>query len=168
MKTWASPAGRRQDIFGLIAWLLVAYAASAVGAIASVEAAAFYSELQQPAWAPPPWLFGPVWTLLYTMMGVSAWLIWRSGGFAEHRLPFTLFFLQLGFNALWSWLFFSWRLGGLAFTEILLLWALILATLITFWRIRPVAGYLLAPYLLWVSFAALLNLTLWQLNPSML
>ena len=168
MKTAMSSGSRRQNIVALIVWLLLAYAASAIGAIASVDAAGFYGELSQPAWAPPPWLFGPVWTVLYTMMGVSAWLVWRSGGLAENRLPFTLFFLQLGLNALWSWLFFSWRQGGLAFAEILLLWALILATVIAFRRVSPVAGYLLVPYLLWVSFAAVLNLTLWRLNPSML
>ena len=148
--------------------LVVELLGTASGLLTASQIPGWFATLERPPGNPPNWIFGPVWTLLYTMMGVSAWLIWRSGGFAEHRLPFTLFFLQLGFNALWSWLFFSWRLGGLAFTEILLLWALILATLITFWRIRPVAGYLLAPYLLWVSFAALLNLTLWQLNPSML
>lgn len=160
-----TPNRRKRDIIGLIAWLLVAYAASALGAIASVDAGAFYGQLVQPAWAPPAWLFGPVWTILYTMMGISAWLVWRLGA---NQLAFGLFFGQLALNGLWSWLFFSWRLGAVAFVEILLLWALILATLIAFARVRPLAGYLLAPYLLWVSFAAVLNLVLWQQNPSML
>jgi len=159
---------RRQEILGLIVWLLLAYAASAVGAIASVEAGDFYGQLQQPTWAPPAGLFGPVWTILYTMMGIAAWLVWRAGGLAANRLALGLFFAQLGLNALWSWLFFTWHLGGLAFAEILVLWLFILATLIAFWRVRPVAGALLAPYLIWVTFAAILNFTLWQANPLVL
>ena len=81
------------------------------------------------------------------------------------ELPLGLFLVQLSLNALWSWLFFTWRLGGLAFSEILLLWLLILATAITFWRVRPIAGVLLVPYLCWVTFAGVLNFTLWRLNP---
>ena len=158
----------REALLGLIGWLVLAYAASAIGAIASVEAAAFYGQLVQPAWAPPPWLFGPVWTALYTMMGVAAWLVWREGGFAANRVALALFLLQLGLNALWSWLFFTWRLGGIAFAEMLVLWAFILATLIAFWKVRTAAGALLVPYLLWVTFAAMLNFTLWQQNPQVL
>ena len=159
---------RRRDILGLGVWLVVAYAASVVGAIASVNAGDFYGQLQQPPWAPPAALFGPVWTALYTMMGVAAWFVWRAGGFAANRIALGLFFAQLGLNALWSWLFFTWHRGGLAFAEILVLWAFILATLIAFWRVRPVAGMLLAPYLVWVTFAALLNFTLWRQNPLVL
>ncbi|TNF83723.1 MAG: tryptophan-rich sensory protein [Gammaproteobacteria bacterium] len=158
----------RHSLLGLIGWLVLAYAASAIGAIASVEAAAFYGQLVQPPWAPPPWLFGPVWTVLYTMMGVAAWFVWREGGVAANRVALALFLLQLGLNALWSWLFFTWNLGGIAFAEILVLWAFILATLIAFWKVRTVAGALLVPYLLWVTFAAMLNYTLWQQNPQVL
>jgi tryptophan-rich sensory protein len=153
---------------GLIGWLVVTFAASAIGALASVEAAEFYGELQQPAWAPPPWLFGPVWTVLYAMMGLAAWTVWRSGGFGEQRVALGLFLTQLGLNALWSWLFFTWRLGGLAFAEIVMLWVCIFATLILFWRVRRVAGMLLVPYLAWVSFAAALNFVLWRQNPLVL
>ena len=109
-----------------------------------------------------------MWTVLFTLMGLAAWLVWRSGGFGSHRGALTLFLLQLAFNALWSWLFFAWQLGGAAFADILLLWALILATLLAFWRVRPLAGVLLVPYLLWVSFAAFLNYAIWQLNPVLL
>jgi tryptophan-rich sensory protein len=95
-------------------------------------------------------------------------LVWRTGGFRPARVALTLFLLQLAFNALWSWLFFSWHQGGLAFAEILLLWSLILATLVSFWRITPWAGALLTPYLLWVTFASFLNYSVWQLNPQAL
>jgi len=101
-------------------------------------------------------------------MGIAAWLVWRVGGFRPAKSALTLFLVQLAPNALWSWLFFGWRRGAFAFADILLLWALIVATLISFWRIRPLAGALLVPYLLWVSFASALNYSVWQLNPQVL
>lgn len=158
----------RKDVLGLVGWLAVSFAASAVGAIASIEARSFYGQLVQPAWSPPPWLFGPVWTVLYALMAIAAWLVWRIGGFRTNRIALALFLLQLALNALWSWIFFAWHRGALAFAEILLLWALIAATLVAFWRVRPLAGSLLIPYLAWVSFAAALNFALWQLNPEIL
>lgn len=153
---------------GLIGWFIVSFAASAVGAVASIQAKSFYSQLAQPAWAPPPFLFGPVWTVLYAMMAIAAWLVWRSGGLHTNRIALSLFLVQLALNALWSWLFFAWQLGALAFVDIVLLWVLIVVTLVSFWRVRPLAGALLIPYLLWVSFAAALNYALWQLNPQVL
>jgi benzodiazapine receptor len=101
-------------------------------------------------------------------MGVAAWLVWRRGGFRAHRSALSLFLVQLVINALWSWLFFAWHRGALAFFDIGLLWLLIVATVVFFWRARPVAGALLLPYLLWVSFAAALNFSVWQLNPQFL
>jgi tryptophan-rich sensory protein len=168
MKNPMSTLSIQKQILGLIGWLLVSFAASAVGAVASIEARSFYSQLTQPGWAPPPAAFGPVWTVLYILMGISAWMIWRSGGFRANRQALTFFLLQLAFNALWSWLFFAWQLGILALADVLVLWILIVITLIAFWRVRPLAGALLIPYLLWVSFAALLNYSLWQLNPEVL
>ena len=159
---------KQKQILGLAGWLLVSFAASAVGAVASIQAKPFYSQLVQPDWAPPPGIFGPVWTVLYTLMGIAAWLVWRSGGFVPNRQPLTLFLLQLACNALWSWLFFTWYLGALALADIVVLWILIVATLVSFWRVRPLAGALLIPYLLWVSFASVLNYSLWQLNPQVL
>ena len=159
---------RRQQFMGLIGWFITSFAISAVGAIASIEARSFYAGLVQPDWAPPGWVFGPVWTLLFALMAIAAWLVWRKGGFHAHRIALSLFIIQLLFNALWSWLFFAWRLGGPAFADILLLWGLILATLIAFWHVQRLAGILLVPYLLWVSFAAFLNYALWQLNPALL
>ncbi|MGB5440094.1 MAG: TspO/MBR family protein [Gammaproteobacteria bacterium] len=158
----------QKQILGLAGWLVLCFAASAVGAVASIQAGSFYAQLAQPVWAPPPWVFGPVWTVLYALMGIAAWLVWRCGGFRANRQALGLFLLQLAFNAVWSWLFFAWHLGVLSLADILVLWILIVATLVSFWRVRPLAGALLIPYLLWVSFAAALNYSLWQLNPQVL
>ena len=158
----------RQQLFGLIAWLAVCFAAAAIGAVASIQAASFYAQLVRPEWAPPAAWFGPVWTALYTLMGVAAWLVWRVGGFRAARMALTVFLVQLALNALWSWLFFRWKLGALAFAEIVLLWLLIVATIVGFWRIRKAAGALLVPYLLWVGFATALSYSVWRLNPGAL
>lgn len=157
-----------KQIVGLLVWLVIVGAAAALGSIASVQAPEFYRELTRPEWAPPGWLFGPVWTTLYLMMAIAAWLVWRERGAHHARAALTLFLGQLALNALWSWLFFAWRQGLWSFVDILLLLALIVATVIAFWRIRPLAGALLLPYLAWVSFAAVLNFTTWRLNPSLL
>jgi tryptophan-rich sensory protein len=154
--------------FGLAAWLGITGLAAAVAGTGSVTADTFYAQLALPAWAPPAWVFGPVWTALYAMMGIAAWLVWRARGFGRAQFALLLYLLQLGANVLWSWLFFSWRLGLLALADILLLLVLVLATMITFWRIHVPAGWLLLPYLLWVGFAAALNLAIWQLNPGIL
>lgn len=157
-----------RQVAGLAGWLLLALATGAIGAIASVNAKEFYAQLAKPAWAPPASLFGPVWTALYCLMGIAAWLVWRRGGFAPARNALLLFIVQLGVNALWSWLFFVWHLGAMSFAEVLGLWMLIIATLVAFWRISPVAGLLLVPYLARVSFAAALNFSTWRLNPGLL
>jgi translocator protein len=162
------PMPKQKQLLGLIGWLLVTFAASAVGALASIQAKSFYGELVQPSWAPPPGVFGPVWTTLFAFMGIAAWLVWRTGGFRANAPALTLFLVQLAVNALWSWLFFAWHLGAFALVDVVLLWLLIAATLVSFWRVRPLAGALLAPYLLWVSFATALNYSLWQLNPQLL
>lgn len=161
-------ASIQKQVLGLIGWLIVCFGTSAVGAIASIRAKAFYAQLAQPAWAPPPGLFGPVWTTLYLLMAVAAWLVWRAGGFRANPAALPCFLGQLVLNGLWSWLFFAWHRGALAFVDTLVLWLLILATLVAFWRVRPVAGVLLIPYLLWVGFASILNYALWQLNPHVL
>ncbi len=161
-------ASTKKQVIGLVAWLAVCFIAAAIGAAASIQAGTFYTQLARPAWAPPPTWFGPVWTVLYAMMGIAAWLVWRAGGFSAARKALTLFLVQLAVNALWSWLFFGWHMGAAAFADIVLLWCLIAATLLAFWRIRPLAGALLAPYLLWVSFATALNYAVWQLNPQIL
>jgi len=124
----------------------------------------WYASLEKPSWNPPGWVFGPVWTALYTMMAVAAWLVWRRGGFAAQRLPLGLFMVQLAFNALWTPLFFGFHWIGTAFVEILLLGLAIAATLAAFRSVSRLAMWLLVPYLAWVSFAAVLNYTLWRLN----
>jgi tryptophan-rich sensory protein len=136
--------------------------------VASVEAKGFYAQLAQPAWAPPASVFGPVWTVLYALMGISAWLVWRQPGAMSSRQVLVLFVVQLAVNALWSWLFFAWHLGAAALAEICLLVVLIVATIRGFWRVRPLAGALLLPYLAWVCFATVLTWALWRGNPGLL
>jgi len=159
-------ASAPSPLLGLLGWLVVAFAAGAVGAVASVDAASFYAQLSKPAWAPPAGVFGPVWSALYVLMGVAAWLVWRTPG--RQRAALGLFAVQLAANALWSWLFFAWHRGGLAAAEVLVLLALIVATVAAFWRIRPLAALLLMPYLLWVGFASALTWAVWRANPGLL
>ena len=158
----------RTQVLGLIAWFAISFVAAAIGSIASLHAGEFYAHLVRPVWAPPGWLFGPVWTVLYALMAIAAWLVWRTNRSQATQCALRLFLIQLALNALWSWLFFSWHLGAFAFMDILILWAMIIGTLIAFRRIRPLAGALLLPYLMWVSFAVGLNYAVWQLNPQLL
>ena len=157
-----------QQALGFLGWTLLTFAAAAVGAIASVDASEFYAALARPSWAPPAWLFGPVWTALYTLMAIAVWLVWRARGFAGARPALVLFVAQLAANALWSWLFFGWHRGGLAFAEVLVLCGLILATIVAFQRISTVAAILLYPYLAWSTFASVLTFAVWRLNPDLL
>lgn len=157
-----------QQISGFAGWLILTFAAAALGAVASAQAKTFYLQLVRPEWAPPGWLFAPVWTALYLMMAIAAWLVWREHGFRRAGGALTLFVVQLAANAVWTWLFFVWHQGALAFTEILLLWLLIAGTIAAFWRLRVFAAVLLLPYLAWVSFASALTWATWQLNPVIL
>jgi tryptophan-rich sensory protein len=157
-----------RQILGLAGWLLLSFAAAGLGGLASARAGVFYEQLSRPDWAPPASVFGPVWSVLYLLMGVAAWLVWRERGFAGARTALVLFLVQLLANALWTWLFFAWRLGALAFGEILVLWVLIVTTVVAFWRVRRLAALLLLPYLGWVSFAALLTYAVWRRNPLVL
>jgi translocator protein len=159
---------KSRQIIGLTGWLIIVFSAGAVGSVASVESGTFYGQLSRPEWAPPAWLFGPAWTVLYILMGISAWLIWRVRGFRPALAALSLFIVQLAVNALWTWIFFVWKLGAMAFVEILFLWALILCTIIVFWRIRPLAGVLMIPYLAWVTYASALTFMVWKLNPLLL
>ncbi len=161
-----TPRSLSSQTVGLLGWLLVTFAAAALGAVASVDAASFYAQLSKPSWAPPAWVFGPVWSALYALMGVAAWLVWRSRG--SNKVALGLFGAQLGANALWSWLFFAWHRGGAAAVEVLVLLALIVATVMVFWRTSRLAALLLMPYLLWVSFASVLTWTVWRSNPGLL
>lgn len=155
-------------MLGLAGWLLASFATGGIGAIASVSAASFYGELSQPFWAPPAWLFGPVWSALYVLMGIAAWLVWRAHGFRGAAAALKLFVAQLFANALWTWIFFVWHLGALSLAEIVALWLVIASTILAFWRLHRIAALLLVPYLAWVSFATALTAALWRLNPAAL
>lgn len=158
----------RRQVVGLLGWAVVTFLAAALGGRASISAADFYAGLALPAWAPPASVFGPVWTVLYALMALAAWLVWRQGGWRAATPALALYLLQLALNVLWSWLFFGWKQGALAFADILLLLVLIVATVVAFHRVRPAAAWLLLPYLAWVAFASALNFAVWQANPGVL
>jgi benzodiazapine receptor len=159
---------RAREALGALAWLAVTFVAAAIGSVASANAPTFYAELVRPFWAPPAWLFGPVWTFLYASMAVAAWWVWHACGFARARTALTLFVAQLVANALWSWLFFGARLGAAAFFDALLLCGLVAATTVAFYRTSKFAAALLFPYLAWCTFAAALTFSIWSLNPALL
>jgi tryptophan-rich sensory protein len=152
----------RNNVVGLVLWVLAALAAGWIGS--NFMPGEWYASLAKPSWNPPSSVFAPVWTTLYVLMGVAAWLVWREVGFSGARLALSLFIIQLVLNALWSYLFFGLQRPMIAFIEIIVLWCAILATLVSFWKVRPAAGALLIPYLCWVSFASALNYQLWRLN----
>lgn len=150
---------------GLAILVLVCFGVAAVGSLLtrpSIEG--WYAALRKPAWTPPNWIFGPVWSMLYLAMAIAAWLVWRKASASGAKLPLALFGLQLLFNVGWSAIFFGLRLPGAAFAEIVILWLLILATTVAFWPVSRPAGALFVPYLLWVTYAAALNLAIWWLN----
>ncbi|WP_295541589.1 TspO/MBR family protein [uncultured Pseudacidovorax sp.] len=160
-----TPTPGRQAL-GLAGWLLLCFGAAAVGGVASASAASFYGMLQRPDWAPPAWLFGPVWSLLYLLMAVSAWLVWRRLGWAAAGGALALFVLQLAVNASWSWFFFAWRLGLASIVVQVALLALAGATAAAFWPRSRLAAVLLLPYLGWLCFALALATAVWRLNPA--
>lgn len=149
-------------ILSLVFWVGLSLAAGLAGS--RWMPGEWYAELAKPAWNPPNWIFAPVWTILYILMGVSAWMVWLRAGWAKGRMALGVFILQLGLNALWSYLFFGAHLMGWALVEIVILWLVILATAVLFARHAVTAAALLVPYLLWVAFATVLNATLWTLN----
>jgi tryptophan-rich sensory protein len=155
-------------VIGLLAAFAICFSAAAIGSLATRSAPEFYSTLVRPPWAPPASVFGPVWTVLYALMAVALWLVWKERGIAGARTPLALFLIQLALNALWSWLFFAWRHGVAAQIEIVILLAFIVLTILTFWRVRPLAGVLLLPYLAWVAYATALTFALVQRNPGVL
>jgi tryptophan-rich sensory protein len=143
---------------------LACFLAAGLGSLFTmVSLGSWYTALVKPSWNPPSWVFGPVWTVLYAMMAVAGWLVWRKGG-AVSWYALRWFAVQLVLNVGWSAVFFGLQMPGLAFGEILGLWVAISATLRTSWRVSRPAGILLVPYLLWVSFAAVLNFAIWRLN----
>jgi len=153
-------------IVSLVVALAIPLIVGGLGGIATASSIpTWYRTLEKPVWNPPDQVFGPVWTLLYILMGVALWLVWRLGwDIPPVRMALALFGVQLLFNLLWSLIFFGLHSPGWALLEIVVLWALILATLLQFYRLQPVAGWLLVPYQLWVTFAAALNAAIWWLN----
>jgi benzodiazapine receptor len=156
------------QITALVISLFISFIVASLGGLASVSAGDFYAERARPSWAPPAWLFGPVWTLLYIIMAVASWLVWGSDVFNEAKVALSFYLLQLVFNTLWSWLFFYLHMGLWAFVDIIFLWVCLVIVIFLFLKISVVAGVLMFPYLLWVSFAAILNYSIWKLNPGIL
>lgn len=154
-----------QDWIALAVILLVTFAAAGIGGhFTASSVREWYPTLAKPSWNPPAWVFGPVWTALYMMMALAAWLVFRERGVHPVLLPLALYAIQLALNALWSFLFFGLRNPLAGLLEIAALWLAILGALVLFWMVRPLAGLLLIPYLAWVSFAGALNFALWRLN----
>ena len=160
---WSKP---KDNWWMLAASILVAQAAGGLGSLFTFSAIpTWYVTLSKPFFSPPNWVFGPVWTLLYTFMGISAYLVWRKLQFSKNSLPFWhVYWTQLVLNALWSIMFFGAKFTGLAFIEILAMWYFIARSIQEGQKIDKWAGYLLYPYIAWVSFASLLNLSIWFLN----
>lgn len=150
---------------GLLVSLGLAYLVALVGGqITMASLRSWYRRLRKPRWNPPDQLFGPVWGLLYTLMAIASWLVWRQGGFAAQSVPLKLYGLQLGLNLLWTMLFFGLRRPDWAVWEILVLWLAIAVTALSFGPVSLTAALLLVPYLLWVAFATALNLAIVRLN----
>ena len=152
----------QRSLIGALIALVLTFSAAYIGSRFTVGE--WYVDLSKPSWNPPNWLFGPVWTVLYLLMAISAWLVWKKAGFQGATVPLIIFLVQLVLNAAWSWLFFGLHEIGIAFIEIVVLWLAILICTILFWRIIAISGILLVPYLMWVAFAAVLNYKLWHLN----
>ena len=162
VETRGVPAAR--DVFGLVGFVLLCFGVSILGGMAAVPAVPdWYAHLAKPTWTPPGWVFGPVWTVLYPMMAVAGWLVWRKG---RSRRATLLFLLQLALNAAWPWLFFFLRRPDWAFAAVTVLAVAILAAIVAFLPVSRGAALLLVPYLGWVLFAGALNLAIWRLNPD--
>ncbi len=159
-----SPSRGRQ-ILALVVSLALCFGVAALGNLVTLsEIDSWYAGLSKPAWTAPNWVFGPVWTVLYLLMAIAAWRVWRKNPRQPVQRPLALFLIQLGMNCAWSFIFFGAHWIAYAAVEIVLLWCFILLTIIAFWRIDRPAALLLLPYLAWVSYASALNFALWQLN----
>ncbi len=158
---------KTENIFKLIVSLVLCYGAGAIGGLFTApQIKTWYAFLDKPFFNPPSWLFAPAWTLLYTLMAISVFLIWKEYGKDPHvRSSVVLFFVHLFFNFIWSIFFFYWHQLLVAFIDIVLIWLFIIILILRFQKINKVAAYLLAPYLAWVTFASLLNFSVWILNP---
>ena len=150
----------------LIVFFAVCLGAGGLGSFFTASSVRdWYPKLRKPAGTPPSWIFGPVWTTLYLLMAVSAWLVWREYGRGALS-ALLIFFAQLALNIAWSGIFFGSRMPGVAFVEIVILWLAILFTIFVFYFLVPLAALLLVPYVLWVTYASYLNWGIWRLNRS--
>ncbi|MBU1084819.1 MAG: TspO/MBR family protein [Candidatus Beckwithbacteria bacterium] len=147
--------------------VLIAQLAGVVGSIFTTSSVnGWFQTINKPTWNPPGWLFGPVWITLYTLMGVASYLVWQKRGLNKNiKIALVVYGVHLVLNVLWSIIFFGLKNPGLAFIEILVLLLFIILTIFLFYKIRPITFWLLLPYLLWTSFASILNFTIWRLNP---
>jgi tryptophan-rich sensory protein len=151
------------DLLKLIICILVCQIIGLLGSLFNIKAIpGWYSKQKKPSFNPPNWIFGPVWTALYLLMGISLYLVLISG--KETTIPIIIFSIQLFLNLIWTGIFFGMKKPLLAFTEIILLWISIAINIFVFYGISRVASYLLIPYILWVSFASILNFSIWWLN----
>lgn len=149
----------------LASFLVITFAVAGFGSyFTGSSVATWYPTLSKPTWTPPNWAFSPVWTVLYVMMATAGWIVWMRGRSSSAAVALGLFAVQLVLNAAWSWLFFGMRSVAAGLVDIALLWCAILATIIAFWRVSVLAGALMMPYLLWVSYAAALNFVIWKMN----
>ncbi|HEX2948946.1 MAG TPA: TspO/MBR family protein [Armatimonadota bacterium] len=157
---------RTRQILVLILFLLICYAVAGIGSLfttSTMGQSGWYATLPKPSWNPPNWVFGPVWTVLYTLIAIAGWLVWKTrGSVRAAAMPLALFTIQIILNGAWTIIFFGQHMPGIAFLDIVILWVFILLTMVVFWRIRPLAGWLFLPYLLWVTYASTLNYAIWQ------
>jgi len=157
---------KKSPLMALAVFFGICFSAAAVGALATGHAPEYYRALALPGWAPPAWVFGPVWSVLYSFMAVAGFLVWRESGFQRSPALAMVFGLQLLTNSLWSWFFFYWQNTSLALLDIVVLDCLVAIMLSMYCSLSRVAAYLTAPYLAWILFASALNFQIWRLNPS--
>ncbi len=156
---------RAGDLLGLGGFLVLCLAISAIGGWVTADSVGtWYRTLQKPVFNPPDWVFAPVWTLLYLMIALAGWRVWRRAGLSGARAGMVAYSAQLALNLAWSFLFFGGRMIGIALAEIVLLFVAIGVNAVLFWRTDRLAGWLLVPYAAWVAFACVLNFALWRLN----
>jgi benzodiazapine receptor len=154
-----------RQVVGLVVAIGACFAVAALGSAMTIPSiGTWYATLSKPSWNPPNWIFGPVWSALYLVMAVAAWMVWRKSGLSAALGPLALFALQLALNCAWSGLFFALHKPWLAFADIAVLWLAIVATMISFARVSLFGSVLLAPYLLWVTYAGILNFTVAKMN----
>lgn len=157
-RTRGRPPGTTASLLGLLAFGVVVAVVALVGSLAVGGGGQGYARLDRPTWAPPAWVFAPVWTVLYATIAVAGWLVWRRVGLSTPLVPYAV---QLVLNAIWTPLFFGAGAYGLAAVEIVLLWLAIGATVVVFHRVHTVAAWLLVPYWAWVTYAAALTIAIW-------